>query len=135
MKSRAYIITLCTLLASTQAWNRESHFLIARLAYDILIQESPDALSRANDLLAVAREMNATFNPEETRFYFVECANWADEIRSKDGKWNSPWHINHQPYFNEGGSLEDFPDFKFNLENTTHAIQGIIAWLREDPGY
>ncbi len=129
------VVTICGLFACAQAWNRESHFLISRLAYDILGRDYPVALERANNLLTVAREMNSTFNPEETRYYFVEASNWADEIRGKDGGWNSPWHTNYQPYPNEGGKVEDFPDFQYAEQNTTQAILGIVAWLREDPGY
>jgi hypothetical protein len=39
------------------------------------------------------------------------------------------------PWFDEGGSAEDYPDFHNSDKNTDSAIGYLVTWLREDPGY
>jgi hypothetical protein len=50
-----FMLNLCVLalINTVAAWNSETHLLIARMAYDILKKENPQALTKAETLLKV----------------------------------------------------------------------------------
>lgn len=50
----------------------------------------------------------------EGQYPFVECATFADEIKAKGGSWQSGWHFIDTPNLDEGGSISDYPGFKFD---------------------
>jgi hypothetical protein len=66
---------------------------------------------------------------------FVEAAPFADMIKYKGGGWQSNWHFVDIPYLDQGGSINDYPDFKFDDKNISVAIPGVINWLKGSPGY
>jgi len=51
----------------------------------------------------------------------VECATLADDIKSKGGSWQNSWHYLNQPYLEDGGSMDDYPDFVIEDMNVTVA--------------
>ena len=65
---------------------------------------------------------------------FVECATFADEIKGKGGRYQSPWHFVDQPYLDQGGSIDDF-NFTMAAHNITDAIDSIVDWFNKAPGY
>jgi hypothetical protein len=53
--------------------------------------------------------------PSERDHPFVECGRFADEIRmdpAKNGTWQFNWHFVDTPYFDQGGNVNDYPNFK-----------------------
>jgi len=48
-----YNLCVLALINTVAAWNSETHLLIARMAYDILKTENPQALTKAENLLKV----------------------------------------------------------------------------------
>lgn len=66
---------------------------------------------------------------------FVECATFADEIKAHGGSYQSNWHFIDTPYLDEGGRVEDFPDFKYDEKNIGEVIPAIINWLKGTAGY
>lgn len=61
--------------------------LVARIAYDILSKEAPDALAAANKMLDIYAKSEPSMVSLEGDYPFVECATFADEIKSKGGTW------------------------------------------------
>jgi hypothetical protein len=39
------------------------------------------------------------------------------------------------PYFDQGGDLKDYPDFKEDMHNITEHIPDIVNWLSDKGGY
>jgi RNAse (barnase) inhibitor barstar len=76
------------------AWWDNGHLLTARIAFDVLNEESPSTVNAVNKILAPLREVDPSWTTSETPEHgFVECATWADEIKSKGGNWQSSWHF------------------------------------------
>jgi hypothetical protein len=71
----------------------------------------------------------------ESAFPFVECATFADEIKLKGYAWQSNWHFKNTPYLEEGGSLNDFPDFHEDPNSVEKAIPDIARWLAGEADY
>jgi hypothetical protein len=71
----------------------------------------------------------------EGDYPFVECATFADEIKAKGGSFQSPWHFVDIPFLDEGGSLDDYPQFKLDDHNITVIVPGIVDWLTESGNY
>ena len=46
--------------------------------------------------------------------------------------WQSPWHFVDRPYFDEGGSSEDFPDFKPEDGRVCDALDALTKFLKDD---
>lgn len=110
------------------------HFsLVARVAQDQLsfTKNGQSALDKANSLLRVYSSSNPSMTNLEGAYPFVECATFADEIKSRGGTWQSGWHFVDTPYLDEGGSIEDFPGFKFDVNSIDKAIADIIEWLSD----
>lgn len=109
--------------------------LVARVAYDILQQEAPQALSQANNLLSTYAQANPSMTSAEGDYPFVECAIFADTIKSKGGSFQSEWHFVNTPYLDEGGSVNDYPKFQNGDNNVHNAIAAINDWLTGASGY
>ena len=71
--------------------------LVARIAYDKLAKESPNALTRANGILSHL----AQFTTMEKDHPFVECATFADAIKSKGFDDQADWHFVDNPFFDD----------------------------------
>ena len=88
--------------------------IVARIAFDKLQKENPSVLKSANDLLKVYASAQPSMTHLEGEYPFVECATFADEIKAKGGSWQSGWHFIDTPNLDEGGSISDYPGFKFD---------------------
>jgi hypothetical protein len=93
------------------------------------------ALQAANDLLKVYADADPKMTNLEGDYPFVECATFADEIKAKGGSWQSGWHFIDTPYLDEGGSLSDYPGFKFDEKNIGKVIPSIVDWLSGNGDY
>jgi hypothetical protein len=60
---------------------------VARIAYDDLTSNAPNALSQTNDVLAILKESDPSLVKKENTYPFVECATLADDIKSEGGAW------------------------------------------------
>jgi S1/P1 Nuclease len=78
---------------------------------------------------------NEPLTDGEKDYPFVEAAPFADVIKYKGGGWQSNWHFVDIPYFDQGGNMNDFPDFKLDPKNISEAIPGITDWLQGKAGY
>ena len=72
---------------------------------------------------------------KEENYPFVECASFADDIKSKGGNWQAEWHFVDNPYIDDGSSITDHPNFVFNVENITLVIPQIVNWLSNTGDY
>lgn len=108
---------------------------MARVAYNHLEQEAPEALKAANDMLRVYKSAHPDMTKSEGDFPFVECSTFADEIKGKGGAFQSGWHFVDTPYLDQGGSVDDYPQFKFEEDNISKVIPGIVDWLKGSSGY
>ena len=110
---------------------------MAKIAYDKLSSTSQGqiALDRANDLLDVYSSTNKGMTPHEGAFPFVECATFADEIKAKGGRFQSSWHFVDTPYMDEGDSIGNYPNFKFEEESIDKVIPALIDMLSQSGEY
>lgn len=131
--------TLCLLSVGATAWWDKGHIIAARVAYDILEAEAPEALVGANAELSVLKHSTSTHilaTDHERDYPFVECAPFADTIKGQGYSFQSDWHFINQPYTDEDASLESYP-FEFDPEepNVTNSIESIHAWMLASDGY
>lgn len=61
---------------------------------------------------------------------FTECATFADNIKGQGYSFQSDWHFIDQPYFADGGSLEDYPDFEISDVDVLDALTDLTAFLK-----
>ena len=67
------------------AFNLQTHMLTARVAYEILKQEDPAALSKAEALLN--QYADAVTEENEGDYKFVEGIVWGDMSKRRGGGW------------------------------------------------
>jgi len=97
--------------------------LVARMAYDKLIADGNSALiDRANGILAEL----SSFTTLEVNYPFVECATFADEIKSKGFDDQSDWHFVDNTFLDDGYETVVNPE----LYNVTWAIGEMISALK-----
>jgi hypothetical protein len=65
----------------------------------------------------------------------VECATFADQLKEIGQKWQNNWHFIDTPYLDQGGNLNDYPQFKYDPDNIVKAIGYINDWLLESGNY
>jgi len=126
--------TLASLASQAHAWFGKGHLLTARVAYDLLDEDSPDTIEKVEKILDVLKKTGPDWVGKEGDHPMVECATFADDIKGKGGRFQSSWHFVDLPYLDQGGTLKDF-DFKFAAHNITEAIGGIVGWFNKVPGY
>jgi len=85
MIGKLTLVATACLIGTVQSWKYQGHILIARMAYDNLLKESPEALKKAEELLAVMA--GDTLTSSEKDHTFVEAAPFADMIKYKGGGW------------------------------------------------
>lgn len=63
---------------------------------------------------------------------FTECATFADDIKGKEGGFQTPWHFINQPYLDEEGTtVDDFPEFQPPEVNVVEALDNLISFLKD----
>lgn len=106
------------------AWNYETHFIIVRMAYDLLTDRNPGIIDKVDELLA--EYSDATTLKNEDNWPFVECAVYGDQIKRAGGGYQSQWH------FDDSGFLAD-PSLNLKFvkhpKNITSALPILYQWL------
>jgi hypothetical protein len=97
------------LLGQANAWWGNGHLLVARVAYELLDQQTID---QVEDILSVLKKSDPSWTHLEGDHPFVECVTFADDIKYKGGSYQSGWHFIDTPFLDEGGDISDFPEFK-----------------------
>jgi len=123
-----------TFVGYVECWKAEGHVLIARIAYDILKSENPQALTKANSILKSLAVDNPTLTKKEDKYPFVECSTLADDIRMAGGQYQEGWHFVDNPFV-DSGSISDYPKFKFSDKNITRVIPELVNWLTNTGDY
>jgi hypothetical protein len=85
--------------------------IAARIAYDKLNAESPALITRANTILSHLAE----FTTVEKDYPFVECATFADDIKSKGWDDQADWHFVDNPFFDDGYKKADWYPNLYNI--------------------
>jgi hypothetical protein len=75
--------------------------LVARIAYNILEQESPETIQGVENILKSLETSGSTWTTGEKDHPFVECVTFADNIKNKGGSYQSNWHFVDTPYYDE----------------------------------
>jgi hypothetical protein len=99
---------------------------VARIAYDILEQEDPEALNKATELLRVYSD--SITSEKEKDFPFVECVTLADDNKRRGGGWQSSWHFKDNGFSGDEGTY----NFAAAEKNLVAALPDIFHWLRGD---
>jgi hypothetical protein len=82
--------------------------IVARIAYEKLNSHNSSVLTQANNLLRWLPHPS----DKEHLYPFVECATLADDIKYTGGGWQSDWHFVDLPWFDQGGDIDKYPEFK-----------------------
>ena len=82
---RHILIGVLSILGAVNAWNSETHLLIARMAYDILKKDNPTVLNKAEALLRVYSD--SLTEAHENNYPFVECVTLPDDNKRRGGGW------------------------------------------------
>lgn len=129
-----YALFLAVLTAQVQGWWKNGHLMTAKIAEQILAQESPETLKKAQDILSVLSESMPSQTTGERDHPFVECSTWADDVKARGGSFQSNWHFVDTPYLDQGG---DFSDFNIETEtyNITNTLTNLQSWILKEPGY
>ena len=120
---------IAALAGVTNAWFDTGHLLVARIAYEILQNEDPAQLQKANAILAELKANDPSAVSKEGAHPFVECAPWADSFKYNGGLYQKEWHFIDQPFLDEGGTINDYPNFVGDTHNAKEALKGIIEWM------
>ena len=67
---------------SVSAWKFASHLLTARIAYNKLFKESPQTIQEVDQILKILETDFPTWTTKEGNHPFVECATFADDIKT-----------------------------------------------------
>jgi hypothetical protein len=73
--------------------------LVARIAYNILEQESPETIQGVENILTYLESSNPAWTNKERNHPFVECVTFADDIKKKGGNYQNTWHYTDTPYY------------------------------------
>mmetsp|Transcript_42245 Transcript_42245/g.30424 ORF Transcript_42245/g.30424 Transcript_42245/m.30424 type:complete len:88 (-) Transcript_42245:1211-1474(-) len=87
MKSFAAIVLAAGITSECNAWWGTGHLIVARRAYDILLEEDPAALAAAEVELQPLAKYYSSITYDEGDYPFVECATFADNIKGKGYTW------------------------------------------------
>jgi hypothetical protein len=83
----AVITGLFMLFSTIAAWSINGHMFAANIAQNLLLENSPDSLAQAINLLKALEVYNATLTANEANHPFVEAATFADDIKYHGGAW------------------------------------------------
>jgi hypothetical protein len=105
-----FAIAFVGLATQAEAWWNNGHMFTARIAYDVLAEQRPDLLTKANGILANLSE----FTQLETKDHaFVECATFPDKIKHRGFGAQAHWHFVDTPIFAD--ITEDIPKNPWNV--------------------
>lgn len=130
-------LVVALLVGQATAFWQYGHLYVAKVAYDKLsfTKEGKSALDAATNLLKVYSNSHSDMTGLEGSYPFVECATFADEIKAKGQTWQSGWHFVDEPYLDQGGSISDYPGFKFDTESIDLVIPALTNWLKGSGDY
>mmetsp|Transcript_18013 Transcript_18013/g.17194 ORF Transcript_18013/g.17194 Transcript_18013/m.17194 type:complete len:224 (-) Transcript_18013:382-1053(-) len=129
ISSRASFYAAVAALLSLQAsaWWSTGHMLAARIAYDKLMEESPEVVDRANGALSHI----ASFTSLERDHPFVECATFGDAIKGAGWYDTSYWHFVDNPIF-DGYTDEKWYPSEYNATWVLGELISALKYARAD---
>jgi hypothetical protein len=74
-------------VSQVQAWGAKGHMMIARAAYEILSEDSPETIEKVENILAILKKDDGYIVKNEDKHPMVECATFADDIKWHGGRW------------------------------------------------
>ena len=119
------IARLCLLTTLANAWWNTGHMLVARIAQDYLEEISPETLEKAIEILIDSDFAN--YLHLESNHPFVECATFADEIKSDGFADQSFWHYVNTPLMED----DTLVVHQWQEYNVTWAIEEMIKSLKQ----
>ena len=78
------------------------------------------------------KEIHPDITKSEKDHPFTECATFADEIKGEGMNWQSNWHFVDRPYLDQGGTIDDYPDFKPEDVKVYEALDSLTKFLKGD---
>ena len=123
------IFTLFIIINNAITWHQTGHMLVAQIAQNTLLQESPSIYESALNLL----EPFSKFCGENTK-PFIESATWPDKITNDTVLSMFNWHFSNQVISVDGSSIPfDLELLKFNRYNVTFQIDAAISAIQSLP--
>merc|ERR1719453_653049 len=121
------IAIVSLLLSVATAWWDHGHLLTALIAEKILLEEDAGTHEQVINILETLKIADPKWTTSEDKHPMVECATFADEIKSKGGSWQRGWHFIDEPFLDEGGKIGDY-NFTFDSHNVTEVINALKMW-------
>ena len=110
--------------------------LVAKVAYDDLDNNHPDILEKVNKVLSTLNQTQPYLTQKENNYPFVECATLPDDMKYSGWEWQSEWHYVDNPFFDDGGELNDYPEFNTPIiQNITLVIEDLANWVKHTKNY
>ena len=81
-------------------------------------------------MISYLEKSEPSLTKDEGEHAFTECATFADNIKGQGYSFQSDWHFIDQPYFADGGSFEDYPDFHMSETDVIDALTDLTAFLK-----
>jgi len=124
------------LVANVSAWWEVGHLLTARRARDLLAEQNPEALKKAEQMLVPLKRHYPQLTYKEKYHPFVECATFADEIMALGYMGQYTWHFRDTPIVDEENkTLADFPEFELPPTNNVEALGNLTNFLTDTGDY
>eukprot|EP00997_Jenningsia_sp_PLL12_P004425 NODE_1895_length_1040_cov_105.522704_g1539_i0.p1 GENE.NODE_1895_length_1040_cov_105.522704_g1539_i0~~NODE_1895_length_1040_cov_105.522704_g1539_i0.p1 ORF type:complete len:307 (-),score=55.20 NODE_1895_length_1040_cov_105.522704_g1539_i0:74-994(-) len=103
-------VAVVGLASSANAWWNNGHMFTARVAYDVLAEQRPELLAKAEGILANLAEFTQLETAEHA---FVECATFPDKIKHRGFGAQAHWHFIDTPILD--GIEKDIPKNPWNV--------------------
>jgi hypothetical protein len=126
------VVLAISYIGTASAWWNQPHFITAKIAEDILSEESPEVLEWANEMLKELQLSKPDMTIREKYHAFVECSTWGDDVKYSAAPYQANWHFLDFPFLDQGGSIEDF-NYTPNKYNITAAMYAISSMMKKDP--
>lgn len=80
-------MALTVLSSKVNAWFGKGHLLVARIAQDVLKEDSPETITKVEGILQILKKSDPEWTKKEGKHPIVECATFADDIKGKGARW------------------------------------------------
>jgi len=127
-------LSLSIVLTAVSCWKFTSHFIISRIAHDILKEEDSFCLWEVEQELKILERSYPTWTEKEGDHPMVECSTFADDVKWKGQSYQSTWHYVNVPLYESRKDRRRYP-FEAPEHNVTEAIQGIVDMFRKEGEY
>lgn len=98
MRIQILLPTISLLFSNSYQWWNTGHLVVARIAYDYIVERDQTVMDRAEGILSGI----SMYTTLEKNHPFVEAATFPDYIKEYGWSDQSLWHYVDTPFFDQG---------------------------------